>query len=307
MQQAASGVPRSIGLLPAFNADATIADAAFSLFPTQGPFELLIVDDGSRQPVADILVRDPRHAVYGERIHILRKEPNGGLIDALNDGLKWILARGFDYVIRMDSDDIAVPGRVDKQVAFMQANPHLLMAGSWFDTFEAVPGDGRVVHRPTDAQAIRKRMWVSAGFSHPTLIVRTDTYRKVGLYDHRYVHAEDFDWTWRCVRAGPVANQPDRLLHYRVSGTQISRQHWRAQLKVRARVLGREFVHGEIGCILGVAQASIQLVLPFRQRIVDAVRRLQARAQGPVRLSPAGTPTPSPDSAPDRLPSSRAP
>lgn len=271
--------PRSIGLLPAFNATATVADAAFSLFPTQVPFELLIIDDGSREPVADTLARDPRYALYRDKIHILRKEPNGGLIDALNDGIAWILARDFDYVIRMDSDDIAVPGRVDAQVAFMQARPHLLMAGGASQTFTRTPGDGLLSRWPTDSAAIRRRMRVTSCLSHPTFIVRTDTYYKVGVYDHRYLHAEDFEWVWRCLRAGPVANQADCLINWRTSPTQISRRHWRTQLKVRARVLTREFLRGEVGCIVGIAQASVQLAVPFRQEIVRMIRRRKARAQ----------------------------
>jgi glycosyltransferase involved in cell wall biosynthesis len=278
--------PRSIGLLPAYNADATIADAAFSLFPTTVPFELLIVDDGSREPVADILARDPRYASYGDRIHIMRKEPNGGLIAALNDGLAWILARDYDYVIRMDSDDIAIPDRAGAQVAFMEAHPQLLMAGSASRSFEKAPGDGNVVSRPTDVDAIRRRMRITSCFAHPTLIVRSEAYRKVGLYDPSYLHAEDFDWIWRCMRAGPVANQPDCLLHYRLSGTQISRQHWRAQLRVRIRVLSREFRHGEPGCIIGIAHAGLQLILPFRERIVRFLRSRRRVAASPSQISP---------------------
>jgi len=271
--------PRSIGLLPAYNAEATVTDAAFSLFPTQVPFELLIVDDGSRAPVADTLARDPRFALYGDRIHILRKEPNGGLIDALNDGLAWILARDFDYVIRMDSDDIAVPGRVDTQVAFMQARPHLLMAGGLTQQFEKTPGDGLRNWRPTETDAIRRHMRVTSCVSHPTFIVRTDTYRTVGGYDRHYHHAEDFDWLWRCMRAGPIANQGDLLIHSRVSPAQVSARHWRTQLKVRFRVLTREFLRGEVGCIAGMTQAGLQLVVPFRQQIVRTIHRWQERAQ----------------------------
>jgi glycosyltransferase involved in cell wall biosynthesis len=279
---AAPREPRSIGLLPAYNAEATVADAAFSLFPTKTPFELLIVDDGSREPVADTLARDPRYDLYGDKIHVLRKNPNSGLIDALNDGLAWILARDYDYVIRMDSDDIAVPGRVDAQVAFMQARPHLLMAGGLTQNFEKMPGDGLLNRWPTETDAIRLHMRITSCISHPTFIVRADTYRKVGGYDHRYLHAEDFEWLWRCMRAGPIANLGERLIHWRMSPAQVSTRHWRTQLKARARVLLREFLRGDLGCAVGVAKAGVQLVIPFRQEIVRTVRRLQARAQAPL-------------------------
>src|SRR3712207_3539365 len=186
--------PQSIGLLPAYNAGATVAGAAFSLFPTRVPFELLIVDDGSREPVTQTLARDPRFALYGDKIHVLRKEPNGGLVAALNDGLDWILARDYDYVIRMDSDDIALPGRVDMQVAFMEARPHLLVAGGLTQQFEVTPGDGPITPRPTEAEAIRRDMRVTSCVSHPTFIVRADTYRKVGkTYSHGCVRLTNWD------------------------------------------------------------------------------------------------------------------
>ena len=179
----------------------------------------------------------------------------------------------------MDSDDLAVTGRVDAQVAFMEARPHLLMAGAVSHNFHHTPGDGLLNRWPTETDAIRRRMRVTSCVSHPTFIVRTDNYRRVGVYDQRYLHGEDFEWLWRCLRVGPIANQADCLLHWRASPTQISRRHWRAQLKVRARVLTREFLRGDLGCVVGVAKAGLQLALPFRQWIVRTVRRRQARAQ----------------------------
>ncbi|WP_119391457.1 glycosyltransferase family 2 protein [Taklimakanibacter lacteus] len=257
----------AVVLIPAYNAEATLADAVLSLFPAKHDFDVLIVDDGSRLPAESVVKGSSALEPYLKRIHILRHEPNRGLIATLNRGIEWALERKYQYIIRMDGDDLARSQRVDRQIDFMNAHPQIDVAGSQTKRFRHVPEDLDERRFPLEQPDIRRRMHWSVGFSHPTLIIRAPTFEKVGLYDPRYLHAEDFDWTWRCMRKVGMANLPDFLLNYRVSPNQVSARNRRRQLLSKARVLMREVRHGEIECLKGLAAAALVAFMPFHAKL----------------------------------------
>ena len=258
----------AVVLIPAYNAEATLADAVLSLFPAKHDVDLLIVDDGSRLPVEGVIKGKIELQPYVGRIHILRHEPNRGLIATLNRGVEWALERKYRYIIRMDSDDLARPGRIDRLIGFMNAHPDIEVAGAQTKHFRHVLEDFGESHLPLTQPEIRRLMHWSAGFSHPSLIIRAPTFEKVGLYDPRYLHAEDFDWTWRCMRKVKMANLPDFLLNYRISPNQVSAKNRRRQLLSKARVLLRELSYGEVGCLKGLAAVTVLVFVPLHVRRV---------------------------------------
>jgi glycosyltransferase involved in cell wall biosynthesis len=256
-------VAEAVVLIPAYNAEATLSDAVLSLFPTQHDVDVLIVDDGSRLPVEAVLEEKTELAPYRKRIHILRHEPNRGLIPTLNRGIEWGVERKYPYIIRMDSDDLARPGRLDRLIAYMDAHPDIAVAGAQTKRFRYVLEDFGESDFPLVQPDIRRRMHRSGGFSHPSLIVRASVYEKVGLYDPRYLHAEDFDWTWRCMRKVRMANLPDFLLNYRVSPNQVSTRNRHRQLLSKACVLFRELGQGEVGCLKGLVAIAVLMLMPL--------------------------------------------
>ena len=88
---------------------------------TFADFELIAIDDGSSDGTAAVLdgLRDPRVRV----IH----QDNMGLAATLNRGIALACGR---YIARQDHDDLAMPTRLEKQVAFMEANPDCALVGT---------------------------------------------------------------------------------------------------------------------------------------------------------------------------------
>lgn len=79
-------------------------------------FELLVIDDGSTDSTAAFLATQT-----DERLRVIT-QPNRGLVASLNRG---IAEARYPWIARMDADDIALPGRLEQQVAFLENHPEV--------------------------------------------------------------------------------------------------------------------------------------------------------------------------------------
>src|SRR5262245_14197402 len=106
-------------LMPIYNAGRFLPAAVESvLAQTFADFELIAIDDGSRDGSSEVLAqlaaRDPRIRVFAQE--------NRGIVATLNRALE--LARA-PLVARMDADDLSRPDRFAKQIAFLRQHPEV--------------------------------------------------------------------------------------------------------------------------------------------------------------------------------------
>lgn len=87
------------------------------LCQTAKNFEAIIIDDCSTDSTPEIL---KEYSEKDDRIRVFRNEQNMRLANSLNRGTE--LARG-KYIARLDADDICLPNRFEKQLAFMESRP----------------------------------------------------------------------------------------------------------------------------------------------------------------------------------------
>lgn len=141
------------------------------------PDEIILVEDG-RLPDTLLEVIDN----FRSRLNIIsvRLPTNGGLAAALNEGLKHC---NFDLVARMDSDDIAVPDRFERQIEFMQRFPEISILGGRISEFSGDDaGLGKVILCPTDHEEIFEAARFRNPVFHPTVIFRKADVSEVGGY-----------------------------------------------------------------------------------------------------------------------------
>src|SRR6478672_11907562 len=104
-------------LMPVYNGARYLAEAVESILgQTFRDFELIIVNDGSTDGSEKIL---RRYAEQDGRIKLISR-PNTGIVGALNDA---IAASKCELMARMDADDVAMPDRFEKQLAYMRDHP----------------------------------------------------------------------------------------------------------------------------------------------------------------------------------------
>lgn len=200
-------VPRVSVVLPVYNGLELLKPALASITAqTFEDFELLVIDDGSTEPVADFIggLRDSR-VRFASR-------PNRGLGATLNELLR--MARG-EYIARMDADDIALPGRLGAQVEALDHDRSLSIVGCQIAFLVAghLTGARRfpVEHAGIRAELLEGRF----PLCHPAVMFRREAATAVGGY--RLDGAgEDLDFFLRITEQGRSANVDQVLFHYRL-------------------------------------------------------------------------------------------
>jgi glycosyltransferase involved in cell wall biosynthesis len=203
------GAPLISVIMPVFNAGIFLRPALASvLAQTLGDFEFLVVDDGSADGSRRLLAEltDPRFRVSCN-------DRNLGVAATRNRALAE--ARG-EFVAFLNHDDVALPERFARQVAFLRAHPATMLLGTGIETFD---GEGRRLPAtvlPADDAGIRWMGLLECPLRQSTLMVRRDFLNRAGLqYDPAFQAHADYDFVMRAVHAGVAANLPETLVHYR--------------------------------------------------------------------------------------------
>ena len=207
-------------MMSVYNAERYVAEAIQSILgQTEGRFEFLIVNDGSRDASGSII---DRYAAQDSRIRAIHQE-NRGLIASLNRMLDEARA---PLVARMDSDDVSRPERFAVQLAWMQAHPDIAVLGTNTDELDA---DGAFFpcsdFHPEHPADIRERLMAASAMCHPSVMMRRDVIRSLGGYRAAFRHCEDYDLWLRVSERHDLYNLPDRLFLYRRSPDQVSEKH----------------------------------------------------------------------------------
>jgi len=196
--------------MPVFNHEKYVAEAIESILAqTFTDFEFIIVDDGSQDRSAEI-IRD--YERQDDRVRFLELEHNVGKAAAKNHGIE--AARG-EYIVGMDSDDVSLPERLQKQVDFLRANPEIGALGTcgiWTDE-ELNPRRHWDVPEKHAHNVYNIFLgWLVLGTS---LMIRRDILNAIGGYELSRKRGNDIELVSRLICRTRLANLPDRLYLYR--------------------------------------------------------------------------------------------
>jgi glycosyltransferase involved in cell wall biosynthesis len=229
-------------VMPAYNAERYLAEAIESvLAQTWKDFELIILNDGSQDSTRTIA---ESYARRDSRIHF-ESHPNMGVAPTLNRGLDLATS---EWVAIMHADDVMMPNRLERQLAFVSMHPELAVASSWV---MHINGKGKIIAKGDSPlitfEAVEKLYMANelVGFSHPASILRKSAIQSVGGYRSQLRVNEDVDLWNRLLEHGyKILVQPEHLLKYRIhSGSAsiaqarfVRRQlHWVKECMLRRR------------------------------------------------------------------------
>lgn len=240
---------------PAYNAERflaqTIASVAAQSYPT---WELLVADDCSRDATRQIV---EEHAARDARIRLLALPRNAG--PALARQVAVEAARG-RFVAFLDSDDLWLPAKLERQLAFMEMRGAALS----FTAFRRISPDGarigRTIHVP--ARLTYGQLLGNTAIATSTAVVDR---RLAGPFRMVKTYYDDFALWLEITRRGFAAFGLDEdLMRYRVVGGSVSRNKGRS-----AAMVWRTYREVER---LGLARASWS----FARYAINAMRKYRA-------------------------------
>jgi glycosyltransferase involved in cell wall biosynthesis len=182
---------------------------------TWGEFELLLIDDASTDGSGDFL-----SALEDPRIRLVRHERNLDLVATLNEGLN--LARG-EYVARMDQDDISLPERLEKQVAFLERHGDVGVVAAGARLIDGADRPGAVLPLLAGHGLLRWSLCFGCPIAHAGVMLRRSVILELGAYREEAFRCEDYDLWTRAAERTRLAMIPEVLLHLRRHAASMTR------------------------------------------------------------------------------------
>lgn len=231
-------MPEVSVLMSAYNDAPYLRDSIEAILTQDfADFEFIIVDDGSTDDTPAILdsFDDPR-------IVRQRNPENRGLTISLKRGME--RARG-RYVARIDANDISVPGRLTRQVEFLDAHPAVgVLSGDMLsmDVDGTLREDEPSMYStPASHDYLCWLLLWNNPIAHITVMMRKSVLDEHGItYDPDFNRAEDYDLWARLARHTKLLRLPEVFAHRRVLLTGVSFTRRDTQLGVMYRVASRE-------------------------------------------------------------------
>ena len=236
---------------------------------TVTPHEIVLVKDG---PVPDALqdVIDSIDAKHPGIIVQVQLEKNLGLGLALNEGLKRCKN---ELIARMDSDDISLPERCEKQLAMFEKDPELDIVGCPVKEFVGTP-DNIVGERsvPLDNESIHKFAKRRDPFNHPTVMYRKSKVLSCGPYRDYRKNQDTALWIDMLGKGCKAANCEEYLLMFRFDeGTYRKRKSWintKLLIEIRKKAYKDKFCSIWDYLFVSTAQLAIYVMPATFQKFV---------------------------------------
>jgi GT2 family glycosyltransferase len=207
-------------IMPVYNAEPYLEESIRSILnQTHTHLEFLIFNDGSTDKSLAII---NEFESADNRIKVFNSEENKGYLVHLNEGLK--VAKG-EFIARMDSDDISITTRFEKQVA-MLSRAEIDIVGSNVIFFRY----RKSVHGKKSRQALCHpeaviQMIFSSPVFHPTVMFKRVLVDNADYYyNEKFYPAEDYELWSRLLLKYSFTNIREPLVYYRKSSGQISNQ-----------------------------------------------------------------------------------
>lgn len=230
--------------------------------------DYVIVEDGPLSDELENLIKSYENR-YPE-IHVVRLTKNVGLGKALNEGLP--ICKN-DLIARMDSDDISMPDRCEKQVMAFEKDSELDIVGCPVKEFVGTP-DNIVGQRnvPLDNESIHKYVRRRDPFNHPTVMYRKSKVMKFGPYGD-YRKNQDTDLWIKLLSNGCKARNLDEyLLMFRFDeGTYKKRKSWtntKTLIKIRWNAYKKKICSLWDFIVVAGAQLAIYIMPSSLQRFI---------------------------------------
>lgn len=195
------------------------------LYQTYKNIHLYIGVDG---PVGDDLKGTLQLLEQQNAVSIVWFEENRGLACVLNDLLDICLKEGYEYIARMDADDISMTDRLEKQMAYLKAHPEIdVVGGAINEIDEEGKNRGKKIVYPAGPVECREFFSKRNPHAHPAVLFRKSFFDKLQGKKYRPEYRQNQDtmlWFDGMMAGTQHANIPDVVLNFRMTNAMFKKR-----------------------------------------------------------------------------------
>lgn len=177
---------------------------------TYKPSEFVIVEDGPLTQDLENVIN--KYCNENKNLFkVVKLEKNMGLGPALRRGVEEC---SYDWIARIDSDDISVPERCEKQFNRIKENPKIDLIGSnHIEFIDDIDNIQSYKNLPITNEEIQKYSRRRNPFSHSVMLLKKEKVLQAGNY-REYYYLEDYDLWVRMIESGCYCENIDEYLSY---------------------------------------------------------------------------------------------
>ena len=206
-------------LMPVFNSEQFVAEAINSILnQTFTDFEFLILDDASTDKSFKIIKDFEKK---DSRIKVFKNEKNLGVVESRNKLIN--LSKG-KYIAWLDSDDIAIENRFEKQIKFLEEHSEIGMVGTDALIIDENSKKIGIWTFETDPQKLKIELFFHSPFLSSSVMIRKNCLPQ-NFYDSRFPVSEDFDLYSKISEHSETANIPEFLVKYRINSKGLTKNN----------------------------------------------------------------------------------
>ena len=227
------------------------------------PSEIVLVQDGPIPEELQTILLEYEESYHGV-MSVIRLEKNGGLGNALRIGVD---KAKYDIVARMDSDDICLPDRFEKQLAYLESHPECDIVGGQMTEFIDRP-DNIIGKRevPLSNEEIYNYMKSRCALNHVTVMFRKKVVLNVGNYEDWFWNEDYYLWVRMMMAGCKFANIPDVAVNVRSGTDQYARRggkkYFDSEIGIKKLMLEKGMITRKEYIVNYIQRFIIQLMLP---------------------------------------------
>lgn len=187
--------------------------AMYSIWDEQTlkPDEIVLVQDGTLPTELSDVV-DKWKAKLGDKLVLIVNVENLGLTKSLNKGIEQVKSK---FIARMDTDDVSLPERFEKQVNFLEKHPDIAVLGGAVEYMNE-SGTTLFIRRwSLHTSELEKVIFKSSPLPHPAVMVRKQIFDTGIRYNEKYRKNQDIALWFELISKGyKIANLPDIILKF---------------------------------------------------------------------------------------------
>jgi glycosyltransferase involved in cell wall biosynthesis len=216
--------PKVLFFIPLYNARPYIRQAIESILnQTFQDFTLLIIDDGSTDGGGDIVRQ------FSDKRIIYQTQSNAGVAAAMNRALEFALQNRYEFLARMDADDISLPDRLEKEIPLLQKHTDVAVCGTnsyYMDAkTEEIIGSSTV---PCSSWLIKWEIRQGLrGIIQSAAVFRSSALQTIGGFRSQFIISEDTDVFLRLSEQFNFINSTEYLHKSRLRENSLSTQNLR--------------------------------------------------------------------------------